>query len=156
MSISLHNSDFCYHILNRTLKTGVKLSQAYKIMSQVKVITAEKKDDYVSYGAVELKGLELMEGENLLSYSFLLDSFRKIMGRTLTMLDASIVDKHQNKAMKDIVRGIFSDEMEFSADLVYDQQVMAKLVEEHTKDIKDLNELGSYSIEECLGVEKVK
>ena len=122
------------------------------VMSITKCVKVTRKNDVVSYEAVPIaeypdEGM----GEKLLAHSFLLDCFRKIMGRTLTIIDASIYDKQQNKAMKDLVRQIFSDEIEFSADLAYDQE----LVQGKISDKIDGCEYGeSVTIEKALGVDE--
>ena len=118
---------------------------------KIEVVSVEKKGEYVSYSSVTIDeyfadSADL--GEKLLSHSFLMDSFRKIMGRTLTTIDASIVDTKQNKAIKDLIRGIFSDEMDFSASMSFDQDKLQLCVPE---DI-DIENLGVTTIEEALGV----
>ena len=66
-------------------------------------------------------------GERLLTHASSTPS-RKVMGRTLTIIDASIKDRQHNKAVKDLIRGIFSDEMEFAADMCFDQQKLQALI----------------------------
>ena len=119
-------------------------------MSKIKeILVVSGNGKLVSYHSNPIEKWEAIDGEKALSYSFLMDSFRKIMGRTLTMIDASIDDKQKNKAMKDIVRGIFGDEMEFAADMIYDQEKLQKLAPE-PEDMENLGE--PISIEEALGV----
>lgn len=113
------------------------------------VSVSGKGTDYISYEKIDVAKYQLGDGEYLITHSFLLDSFRKLMGKTLTVIDASITDKQQNKAMKDMIRGIFSDEMEFAAELCFDQEKM----QEKIPDDIDPETLGSVSIEEVLGVE---
>lgn len=127
------------------------------------VICQKHGKDGVSYGSVSIDsyfGLNgsgmsggAVKGEKALTYAFLLDTLRKIMGRTLTLIDSSITDKIQNKAMKDIIRAIISDEMEFSSDIVFDQKVLTEMAEEHYKNLTDEEIMGSaVTIEEALGV----
>lgn len=113
-----------------------------------KVVVVQKENDHVVYQPVDIKDWKGMDGENFLSHSFLLDSFRKIMGRTLTMIDASIPEKQQNKAMKDIVRGIFSDEIGFASEMAYDQKKLQDMIGE----IEEEEMPDAVSIEEVLGV----
>ena len=87
----------------------------------------------------------------MLTHAFLLDTLRKVMGRTLTIIDASIKDRQHNKAVKDLIRGIFSDEMEFAADMCFDQQKLQALIPE---DIKP-KELGTVTVEQALGVHEL-
>lgn len=92
-------------------------------------------------------------GEKALSHSFLMDTLRKLMGKTLTIIDASIYDKTQNKAIKDLIRNIYSDEMEFSAEMAFDQKVLIKQAENYFKDMSEEEiEKSAVSIEEALGV----
>lgn len=95
-------------------------------------------------------------GEKLLTHGFLMDSFRKLMGRTLTLIDSSVTSEKQNKAMKDIVRGIFSGEMEFAADMCFDQKILTKQAEEAFDGLSDDEIPAPISVEEVLGVEESK
>jgi len=119
-------------------------------MSQI--IVVEKDNDCVSYSSVEIADYKGVDGEKFASYSFVMDVMRKLMGRTLTLIDASVVPKTQNRAMKDVVRNIFSDEMNFSADMLFDQQKLDELI----PDDLDLSKVEQVSIEQALGVEEVE
>lgn len=123
-------------------------------MSKIKeMVIAQGTKGFVTYNFVDLNEWEPVFGEKALSHSFLQDSFRKIMGRTLTIIDASVIDKDQNKAMKDLVRNIFSVEMEFADNMAYDQNKLTHVAGEHFKDATDEElENSSVSIEEALGV----
>lgn len=99
-------------------------------MSKVNEIVLVNKDG----GSViyEWKPINEYEGswnEKALSHSFVSDVLRKIMGKVLTIIDASVLDKQQNKAMKDLLRAAISEEMEFSADMAYDQDEISKSAE---------------------------
>lgn len=103
------------------------------------------------YSRVKLEDLELLDGENLLTNSFIIDGYRKIMGRTLTLIDASIDDKGKNKGMKDIIRGIFSDELEFVSEWGYDQEKLNKMAVESFEEAKKNGEVvGNVSIEDAM------
>jgi len=121
-------------------------------MSKIKeIIKVEKlSNGMISYEPVDITKYEGYCSEKALSYSFAMDILRKLIGRTLTTIDATIVDKVQNKAVKDIVRQSFGDEMEFIAKVVYNQDELDKMATEATKDIPD-EMLGSVDIEEALG-----
>lgn len=120
-------------------------------MSQIIVVEREINGG-VSYNPVEIADYKSVEGEKFASYSFVMDVMRKLMGRTLTLIDASVVSKTQNKAMKDVVRNIFSDEMNFTADMLFDQKVLDEMI---SKDL-DLSKVKQVSIEEALGVEETE
>lgn len=92
-----------------------------------------------------------VKGERALSHSFVMDTLRKVMGGTLTIIDASIHEEKQNKAMKDLIRRIISDEMEFVTDWAFDQKEFQKMIDEMPE--SEFENLGSVSIEEALGVE---
>lgn len=128
------------------------------------IIVVRKNGGLVSYEPVDIEsyfgknGMGMsggaVEGEKALSYSFIMDTMRKLMGRTLTIIDASVHDKIQNKAMKDLVRNIYSDEMNFSADMAYDQNVLKKQAEEYFENVSDEElDKSQVTIEEALGVE---
>ena len=91
----------------------------------------------------------VQKGERLFSHSFILDTYRKIMGRTLTIIDASITDKQHNKAVKDLLRAVFSDEMDFSANFAWSKEAMARFEAEMPEDI---SEIETVTTEEVLGV----
>lgn len=92
----------------------------------------------------------LIEGERLLSFNFHKDSFRKLMGKTLTVLDASIPEPKQNKAIKDLIRGIFSEELSFSSEMAYDQNVFqSSLPDDYPSE-----EITEVEIETVLGVKQ--
>jgi hypothetical protein len=118
-------------------------------MSKPEYITVEKSDGYIAYKPFPLDTWTDAHdvGERLITHAFLLDCYRKTMGRTLTIIDASIQDKQQNKAMKDLVRGIYSDEMGFAADMCFDQEKVQK----HNKNFNP-EEVKPVSIEYALGV----
>lgn len=92
----------------------------------------------------------MSEGERLLSHSFFMDSMRRLMGKTLTIVEASINDREQKKAVKDLVRNMFSDEMEHEGNWAYDQNILASLAEASMPE--DPKDWKSVSIEEVLGV----
>ena len=135
-----------------------------KVMSKkIEIVKAKRVDGIVEYyktsidsyfclnGSGESNGA--IQGERALTHSFLMDTLRKVMGRTLTIVDASVHDKTQNKAMKDLIRQIFSDEIEFSAEWAFDQSVLQKQAENYFKDKTDKEiEDSAMDIEDVLGV----
>lgn len=134
---------------------------------KIEIVTAKRFNDGVveyqkcdinSYFGVGGSGMEggAVLSEKALSHSFLMDSFRKVMGKTLTIIDASVIDKAQNKAIKDLLRGVFSDEMEFAAEMAFDQEVTTKLADESFEELSEEEKkevMKGVSIEEALGVE---
>lgn len=128
---------------------------------QVEIVKVRKSNHGVEYalstidsyfylnGSGESDGAS--NGERALSYSFVMDTLRKVMGGTLTIIDASIHDEKQNKAIKDLIRRVISDEMEFTAEWAFDQKEFQKMVDEISE--SELANLEPVSIEEALGVE---
>jgi hypothetical protein len=124
-------------------------------MSTIKeIIVVSNVGEMVSYEPKKLCDYEAMEGEKAFSHSFISDTMRKLIGRTLTIIDASILDRQQNKAMKDLVRNAFSDEMEFSSKIGYDQNVLDEMIDESTAHMTDeeFANIEPVLIEEALGV----
>lgn len=114
---------------SRSLKAG---AQRQVTMSRPEYVTVQKDGGFVSYPSFPVASWTDAHdvGERLVTHAFLMDSFRKIMGRTLTVIDASISEKAQNKAMKDLVRSIFNDEIGFAADMCFDQAKLQALAPE--------------------------
>ena len=52
-------------------------------------------------------------------HSFVLDVLKRISGQMLTLVEASTPDKEQRKALKDVVKGFFSEEMNHVQSLMY-------------------------------------
>ena len=97
------------------------------------------------------KELKIEDYERLFAHSFVMDTMRKLMGRTLTIIDASVANKVQNKAVKDLVRQAYSDEMEFSTQFGFDQDVMIPMAEENAPE----NFASTVTVEQALGVEEL-
>lgn len=126
-------------------------------MSKIKeIITCEKQGTLVSYPHKDISKLEVEFGEKAIAFSFVMDLFRKIMGKTLTIIDSSITDPKQNKAMKDLLRDIFDKQLSFVSGLVFNQDEICKFAEKSCKENPDGcgEEVNpeEVSIEEMLGV----
>lgn len=131
---------------------------------KIEIVKVQNEGDFISYRKVDIDDYfcrgeacssgGAAEGERALTHSFVMDVLRKVMGKTLTIIDASIQDKTQNKAIKDLLRQVISDEMEFTAEWGFDQEVFQKMVEESSKEMTEEEIKNSaVSIEEALGVE---
>ena len=114
------------------------------------IVKVTKEGEHVSYEKLSIDKYDFSFGEVALSHSFVMDVLRKVMGKTLTIIDASIIDKQQNKALKDLLRQIISDEMEFTSEISFDQE---KLLASIPVD-EDLDTPRPATIEEVLGVGK--
>jgi len=113
-------------------------------MSSTKIVQVTKEGDYIGYSHVLLDEYEFSDGERLFSHSYIVDMLRKIMGRTLTLVEASHSDKEQRKAMKDLVKQIINDELSFSSEWGFDQEVLQSLIDEQADTLK------AVDIEEVL------
>lgn len=113
------------------------------------IVRVKKEEGCVSYETLSIDTYSESVGEIALSYSFVLDVLRKVMGRTLTIIDASVTDKQQNKALKDLLRQVISDEMEFSAEMAFNQEELMATIKDEGIDMS-----ASVTIEQALGVDK--
>lgn len=130
-----------------SLCLAVKLSQ--KVMSKIKEIIVSKKDNnFVEYSNVKIEDFEGNYEEKAIAYSFVMDLLRKLMGKTLTIIDASIGETKQNKSIKDLIRGVYNEQLGFTAERVFNQEMMQ---EDLPKSINP--DIRTYEVEEVLGVE---
>jgi hypothetical protein len=118
--------------------------------SKVEFIKVSEEKDCISYTRTDIQDFAPSFGEALITHKFLMDSFRKLMGQTLTIIDASIVERQQNKAIKDLIRNVFSDEMAFSSSICFDQKQFDKFIENLTDE--EIKNAKPVSIDEALGV----
>jgi hypothetical protein len=85
----------------------------------------------------------------LADYGYIQNEFSNMLGKVLTIIDASIVDKVQNKAVKDIIRNEFIDEYVHLSDALCDQEEIDKCTGDFTDE--EINKMGEASIEEVAG-----
>ena len=114
---------------------------------EIEAIVVYHNGKFVEYESKPVSEWDSAHGEKLLTHAYLMDSFRKLMGRTLTLIDASISESVQNKAMKDMVKAIFSEETGSTAEMCFNQAEMQESISEE-------EEFTTASIEEVLGVEE--
>ncbi len=93
-------------------------------MSQVndKIIT--KKAFSIDLNAAEEMSAEDVDKElqkKLVNMSDVNDVFNQVIGEVLTIVDASVVDKSQNKAMKDLIKHSIYDGLDTLHALIDDQ-----------------------------------
>jgi hypothetical protein len=88
-------------------------------------------------------------GSSLADYSFIQNEFRNMLGKVLTIIDASIVDPKQNKAIKDIIRNEFIDEYVHLGNMMQDNNAIDKYTENFTDE--EIDKMGEASIEEVAG-----
>lgn len=93
-----------------------------------------------------------MEGQKLGDHSFILRVMGHLLGKVLTTVEASTPNVTQAKAIKDLMRGHFSQEMELVGGFLFDQNVLNRLAEESMEGLKD-EDIVSVTIDEVLGLE---
>lgn len=84
-------------------------------------------------------------GDKLASYSFMQWRNRRLLGKILTIIDASIADVKQNKAVKDLIKNNFFQEYEEVCDYLIDTSKLNPQVE-------SLDEVQEISQDEALGL----
>ncbi len=70
----------------------------------------------------------ITKGEKLADYSFIQSNLRNMLGRVLTVIDASIIEPRQNKAVKDIIRNEFIDEYQNLSDMLVTPEVIDSMM----------------------------
>jgi hypothetical protein len=116
------------------------------------IVRSVKSVQFESYEIQDIKKYVAFEGERALTNSFVMHLLGKIMGKTLTIIDASVVDKQQNKSMKDLLRGVFSNAMDITSEFGFDQKIICKIANDSCPD--NLEGTEEVSIEEALGVKE--
>ena len=91
---------------------------------------------------------DLKDQEKLADYTFIFKELRMMLGKVLTVIDASITEPKQNKAIKDIIRNTFIDEYSFLSDMIYGD--MIKRAAEESASMPDFNP-NEVSLEEVAG-----
>ena len=102
------------------------------------------------YDWKQLDGLKKIEQPSVsyADHSFVLDVAKRMSGRMLTLIEASISDKEQRKALKDMVKGFFSEEMNHVSDLMFSQEYMNNMCQKATDEAPQ--NLQSIDIEEII------
>lgn len=100
----------------------------------------------------ELVG-SIPNGVKLADYAFIQATLRTMLGQVLTVIDASILDKIQNKAIKDIIRGQFIDQYLFLSDQMNDKEEIEAMVKDFEENLtdEDMSKLEAVTNEEVAG-----
>ena len=95
------------------------------------VLYVSSKEGFKTYTWTDLEGNALTDRPYIAGadHSFVLDVLKRATGKILTVVEASYSDKEQRKAMKDIVKSMFSDEMEYITDMLYSPKKLAEFNE---------------------------
>ena len=105
-----------------------------------------------AYGTNKISEHEVMiEGSKLADHTFVLRVMGHLLGKVLTTIEATTANEKQAKAIKDLMRGHFSTEMEFVGSMMFNQEKVNQMAEESLAELDD-DEIMSVEIEEVLGV----
>lgn len=69
---------------------------------------------------------QLGKADALATYGFVFGEFSKVLGKVLTLVDASMSEPRQNKAFKDIIKNVFADEYGFLSEMLLEQSEIEK------------------------------
>lgn len=87
----------------------------------------------------------------LADYGFIKGNLTNLLGRILTIIDASISEKVQNKAVKDIIRGEFIDEYVHLSNSLCNQDEMDKLTKNFSDEEIEEMQKKAISLDEVAG-----
>ena len=84
----------------------------------------------------------------LANYSFIQMRLSKMLGKTLTIIDASIIDSKQNKATKDLLKGVFINEYCELTELMVSSDIYLtrEFTNEDLKEMKEVSEDGALGL----------
>ncbi len=89
-------------------------------------------------------------GTSAFDYDYVVSQVKKLLGQTLTVIDASYTNERQLKAVKDIIRNHFANEL--SELWEASESNWEEIIEESTKNMSDEEiEDSAVSLEEVLG-----
>lgn len=63
-------------------------------------------------------------GDGLADYYYITWRMRRLLGKVLTVIDASITEKGQNKAVKDLIKGTYMEEYSDLTDILFDKTTL--------------------------------
>lgn len=97
---------------------------------------------------------ELWKEDKLADHSFVMDELRKIVGGVLTIIDASVPEGKQNKAIKDLVRKLVSESMGHTTKMMVDQRPFENIGDDMTDE--ELENMEAVDVLEAIGVDENK
>jgi len=89
-----------------------------KVMSETKFVTHNDKVYKAEDNTVTVHQLGEWFKEKRITGEFMTTQLRFLLGKVLTIVDSSVLDTRQNKAMKDIIKGEFLDIISRVSDIV--------------------------------------
>lgn len=93
----------------------------------------------------------LIEDTKLADHAFILRVMGHLLGKVLTTVEATTASEKQAKAIKDIIRGHFSEEIAFVSSMLYNQSELDKVAEEAVAELDD-DDFTTVEVEQMLGV----
>lgn len=113
-------------------------------MSNIKydgVLSVGTSAKYKSYQWSDLDGNTIHQPDvSAADHSFVLDVLKRTTGLMLTMIEATVSDKEQRKAQKDLVKGMFSEEMERVTDMMYSRKKIDEWCKIANEQVEGLSE----------------
>lgn len=97
---------------------------------------------------IDLNEFNEESGCHLVDYDFVQNEMNHMLGEVLTVIDASVTGA-QNKAVKDIVKGIFVDEYCKLTELMHTKETFEEMT---TIDDDNFQEVTEASVDEALGI----
>jgi predicted kinase len=111
-------------------------------MSKIKYVDVKKEDGIYVYSTNPVDEFtNRIADEKLVTFNFLQRVIGNLSGQFFTIIDATVVDREQKKAVKDLIRGVVSKEYEVISDFVYDQEKMSKLATESFEEAESRGEV---------------
>ena len=85
-------------------------------------------NQHFGYKTIELSEYK-DETQFLADYNFVFQQVKNLLGKVLTVVDATYTDKEQRKAIKDIIKGHWSDAYCQISDMMYDQKALKEMAQ---------------------------
>lgn len=104
------------------------------------------------YGTEKIADAEtLIACTKLADHAFVMRIMGRLLGKVLTTVEATTSSEAQAKAIKDLMRGHFGEEMDFVASVMFDQNELDKVATESLDDLSE-DDVRLVDIDEALGV----
>lgn len=126
-------------------------SSQVKVMSKYnKYITSENIGKYDRWTVIDITTDEFIkewsDSNKLADINFIQSRISDLLGKVLTVIDASIPEGKQNKCIKDLIRKDFMHEHEELTNLLIDKNELKEMI-----DGADESEIQSVTLKEALG-----
>lgn len=115
-------------------------------------VSAKRTDIGIEYSVLDINKEHddgpIVGERRLVDFHFIMNQLSMSMGDMLTIIDASITDQFQRKALKDLIRKSFSERINDAVSWTVNTVTEPELSDEEFKSLKEV------SIDEVLGLEK--